>query len=89
MSKASVFIIIVSCLIVYSGFAFDAFYSRSVYDFESCMAYGIVSTSTKGECSDIDGNVFRLTVSENEIIQKPLQLIDASMIEGTATSSVE
>lgn len=90
MPKVSVFIILFFCLVVYSGFAFDLFYSHSVYNFESCLAYGAVSTSTKGECSDKDGKVFysddHKYVSAPDLFQEATTTTEVSV---TATSSVE
>lgn len=90
MSKVSVLTILFSCLVVYGGFAFDIFHSHSVYDFESCLAYGAVSTSTKGECSDKDGKVFysddHRDVSAPDLFQ---EAVITTEVSATTTSSVE
>lgn len=60
MSKTTIILIFGFCFLTYAGFALDLFYPRSVYDFDSCVAYSFAtSTHTIGECLGEDGVIYR------------------------------
>ena len=89
MSKTSVLAILSFCLFVSGGFAFDLFYSHAVYDFESCLAYGTQSTSTRAECFDKEGTTFYSNEQGGVPVPVLSEEIATSEISKIATSSEE